>query len=885
MGPGAADISEIIPEVRDKLADLKPPSPLEPVQARFRLFDSIARFLSNLAQSQPLMLVLDDLHWADQPSLLLLEFLASQLSDSNIMLVGTYRDTEVSREHPLSSALAQLARSESYQREELKGLATEHISQLIEDISGAEPSPEMVQAIYGHTEGNPFFMTEIIRLLGEKRQATAGPEEDGFGGLGVPQSVLEVVGQRLNRLSSDCESILTTAAVIGRQFDFRVLGPLSEETSETQLLKLIDEGLDAHLIQEVPGQADVYQFSHALVQQSLRERLSTSRRVRLHAAIGETLETLYGDQPGDHAAELAYHFAEAEPVAGMDKLIKYTILAGERALEAYAHEEAFLHYARGLTAKGLDIGGSKQVPDADAAALCFGLGRAQAATLGRQQLEIAFASLRQAFDFYSEDNDVARAVAVAEYPMQVLPGYRGGVELVAKALQLIDPDSPEAGRLLARYALVMGLEEADYEGATEAFDRALAIAQHTGDVALEMLTLLNSSTVDYWHLMWQETVDKGLRVIDLAQQAGDKLSEVAARFWVGVALLNIGDTEAVRPHAGAILPGAESLRDRYWLTSALWLNARVCFAQGDWQAAKHFNERGLSVSPFDARLLGTGMLLEYQVGEDIKGREYLESFVEAFRQITPGARYDHASVALMIPVATRFTREVDLLNVAESAAATVLSEASATPLVSRYARLGLAMIAVVRGDAEAAREQYSNLGSATGTNFPLSGDRILGLLAQTMGESDQALAHYEKAMAICRTAGYRPELAWVCFDCADTLFKRNAAGDRVKAIDLLNESISITAELGMRPLEARAIALKENPETNPARKPAFPAGLSEREVEVIRLIAPGRTDREIAEELIISIRTASTHVRNILNKTGASNRAEAASWATREGLD
>jgi predicted ATPase len=228
MGPGAAGISEIIPLIREKLPDLEPASSLEPEQARFRLFDSISQFLVNAARAQPSLLVLDDLHWADQPSLLLLEFLAGQLPGSNILIVGTYRDIEVSREHPLSNTLARLARSESYAREELGGLEGEFVAQLISDISGQEPSQEMVDAIHALTEGNPFFTTELIRLLEERQSTSGAPLETVLGGLEIPQSVLEVIGQRLNRLSTECESALTTAAVIGRKFEFGVPSSLVE---------------------------------------------------------------------------------------------------------------------------------------------------------------------------------------------------------------------------------------------------------------------------------------------------------------------------------------------------------------------------------------------------------------------------------------------------------------------------------------------------------------------------------------------------------------------------------------------------------------------------------------------------------------------------------
>jgi DNA-binding CsgD family transcriptional regulator len=279
------------------------------------------------------------------------------------------------------------------------------------------------------------------------------------------------------------------------------------------------------------------------------------------------------------------------------------------------------------------------------------------------------------------------------------------------------------------------------------------------------------------------------------------------------------------------------------------------------------------------------MVLEHEVGNEIEGNGYLEQLVESLRLVTPGATYDYASVASYLPVVARITGMVDQLHIAESAAAAVLSAEFATPFVSRYARLGLGVMAVVRGDVEAAREQYASLGKATGTYSLISGDRVLGLLAQTIGDLDQAVTHFEDALTFSRTAGYMPELAWSCHDYAGLLLERNETEDRAKAMDLLNESISTSGELGMRPLSERSAALLQKAESVPAPPPANPGGLTQREVEVIRLVAAGRTDREIAEELIIGLRTASTHVRNILNKTGASNRAEAASWATREGLD
>ena len=193
----------------------------------------------------------------------------------------------------------------------------------------------------------------------------------------------------------------------------------------------------------------------------------------------------------------------------------------------------------------------------------------------------------------------------------------------------------------------------------------------------------------------------------------------------------------------------------------------------------------------------------------------------------------------------------------------------------------------------AAEEQYHALEPRRGTLLTwgmIAIDRLLGLLAQTMGQPDKAAEHFEEALAFCRKAGYRPELAWTCCDYADALLHpstgsgRAAPGDRAKAMALLDEALAISSELGMRPLMERVLSFQEEAQFHPARSPAYPDGLTKREVEVLRLIAAGKSNREIAVELVISLRTAANHVANILNKTNAANRAEAATYASRRGL-
>ena len=294
MGAGTGEIAELVADVKERLPEVHPPRPLEsPEQARFRLFDSITTWLKNASQTQPLVLILDNLHWADKPSLLLLEFLGQELGDSRLLIIGTYRDVDLTRQHPLSETLGELTRARLFQRIVLRGLSLEDEGRYIKAASGIEPPREFMEMLHSHTEGSPLFVGEVVRMLQQEGELT--PER--IAGLQskdvrIPEGVREVIGRRLNGLSEDCNRMLTVASVIGREFELGQLASLVEGISEDDLLDVLDEAQSVHIIEELPERAGSYQFSHALIQRTLRDELSTTRRVRLHARIAETFESL-----------------------------------------------------------------------------------------------------------------------------------------------------------------------------------------------------------------------------------------------------------------------------------------------------------------------------------------------------------------------------------------------------------------------------------------------------------------------------------------------------------------------------------------------------------------------------------------------------------------
>ena len=883
MGAGAADIAEIIPEVREKLPNLEPPPLLEPQQARFRLFDSITGFFKNAARNQPLLLVLDDLHWADEPSLLLLRFLAQQLAGSSILVSGCYRDVELSRQHPLSETLAWLAREQAFQRHLLRGLSREETGRLIEEIGAVSPSQSLVEKVFAHTEGNPYFMTELVRLL-VREGDLEGVEIGGPQGLSIPEGVREVIGQRLNQLSERCNLALTTASVIGREFRLELLGRLIQDLSEDQLLEVVDEALAGRLIEELPQRAGQYQFSHMLTQETLSDELSLTRRVRLHARIGETLEELYGIRSEAHAAELAYHFARAETVAGTEKLVKYSLLAGEQALAAYAYEEALAYFQRALGCK------EEQEVDAETAAALFGLARSQAATAERHQRNEASNTLRRAFDYYVETNDIDRALLVARtsatfHEATMLSG------ISARALELVPPDSHHAGQLLPGYLRILVQYQGQLERGLEVLDQALAIARREQDTALEMATLEIAAHAFFFQLHIQKALEYSLPVRELARQLNELGSEEHASWVAARALLMTGDLAGAGPLARTSLALAEQLRDRPRLAHALWLNSEVSILKGDWEIGRGFNNKALELVPRDPIPLSWRAVVEYETGDFSQGEAYLERLVESMslesQQPRSGIPRFHSAPAIVIPMAARITGTVDRFEVASAAAETVLTIAAGRPYDVATANAGLALVAVQRGDTLAAKEQYPTLESQRGrlvSWMPLSTDRVLGLLSQTMGNLDQAASHFEDGLAFCRRAGYRPELAWTCCDYADDLLQRSSPRDREKARSLLDESLAISRELGMRPLVQRAAARLNQMEAQPAAAPAYPDRLTRREVEVLRLIAAGRSNQEIAGDLVLSIRTVERHVTNSYKKINAKGRADATAYTLRHNL-
>ncbi|MGH2899355.1 MAG: ATP-binding protein, partial [Solirubrobacteraceae bacterium] len=338
------------PELRRHLLAADPLA-ADPESERFRLFDAIDALLAFASRAAPVLVVLDDLHWADKPTLVLLRHLIQSSRPAALLLVATYRETDLARAHPLAEMLADLRREPAVERVLLRGLDESETGALLGDRAAHDVPPAFVRALHAETAGNPFFVEEVLRHLAEtgalRREGPRWTSDRRIEELGIPEGVREVVGRRLSRLSEAANQALGIAAVIGRDFDAATI-EVADGPAGDALLDALDEATRAQLTHEVAGAPGRYAFAHALVRQTLYEELGTTRRVRLHWRIGDALEKRFANALDEHQSAIAHHLCEGALAGDPLRAVDASLRASRRAGALVAHEEEVAHARRAL---------------------------------------------------------------------------------------------------------------------------------------------------------------------------------------------------------------------------------------------------------------------------------------------------------------------------------------------------------------------------------------------------------------------------------------------------------------------------------------------------------------------------------------------------------
>jgi class 3 adenylate cyclase/tetratricopeptide (TPR) repeat protein len=811
LGRYAGDLARLCPQVADVVPDLPPPVESDPETERYRLFEAVASWLATASEPQGLVLVLDDLHWATRPTLVLLQHVLHATAQSRVLVLGTYRDTDLDRAHPLAGLLADLRRVTGVSRVALSGLDVDGVIRLVSHAAGHEledEGVELARMIHAETEGNPFFVGEILRHL---RESGAIYIENGrwvsqltAAQVGIPEGVREVVGRRLDRLSAEANTALSMAAVIGRDFDLATVAAATGLDEDAALTGL-EGASEARLIEETGSGR--YRFAHALVRSTLYDELSATRRTRMHLKVGEYVER----HDPTAVATLAYHFGNVPVGEAHHKAVKYAKLAGDQAMEQLAHDQAIDSYRDALDLLDDDLD-----HEVERCEVLVALGEAQRRGGDPQHRQTLLDAGRLARRLGSVDLQVRAALLntrgfwsmAGEIDQERMAALESALEAVG------DEDSADRARMLGQLATELMFSNED-ERRSATVDEAIAVARRVGDsTALSDVLVAGAPAILVpWRM--QDAVACADEGLTLSAKVGDPTRWTLANLWSFITRMYAGDAEAAEVRIDIVRASASQLAQPtvHWLTTS-WTVSRVLMlgeldeaerlateayevgartGQPDaftWYAAQLFTimrERGLAGTLRESvqkevddnpGLPAWRVALASLCGDDGDlgpGREALELLI-------PDGRIGYAR-DVMWTYTTAF-----LLDTAEA--------------VGDRARGGLLYNELL---------PYRALPVHAGVTYQGSAECHLAAGARLLGRYDDAVHHLEAAIAFEERMSAPTWLGLACADLAKTLRLRAgdrsdpaAVADRARADEMTARALELAKQTGSVLVERRA---------------------------------------------------------------------------------
>ncbi len=816
LGRYGGELVRLVPELATRVSDLPPTLASDPETERYRLFDAVAAWLAAMVVDSPMLVVLDDLQWAAKPTLLLLRHVIRSPEVYGVFFVGTYRDTDTGHDHPLAEVLADMRRQGGVERMSVRGLDPSGVSAYMEQAAGRRLDDEdldLSRAVFEETEGNPFFVREVFRHLAETgaierragRWRTRLPLEE----LGIPESVRDVVGRRLSRLSDDANRVLRVAAVVGPEFDLSIVRMVAG-IDENAVISAVEEATGARLVIEATNVADRYRFAHALVRDTLYGGLSRSRRIALHRHVAQAIEAVHVARLDDHLPALAYHWARAAaPAADVTKAVDYATRAGNRALSQLAHDEAATYYRQAIDLLPIRAENARQRVD-----LLIALGEAQRRAgypVHRETL------LEAARDATRAGDRAALARAALSNSRGFLVSVAGQIDeeriaMLRMALSGAEDDTTRA-RLLANLAMEL-MYAHDFEGRDRASQEALQLARRAADPATLAHVLtgrINAITMPH---TLNERLTLTAELVELADRLGDPAVSSRAWFLRYRVALEAGDTTQSNRAVEAFTELATTLGEPTLRWAKSWIQTgRLLYAGQIPEADAEANaalQLGRASGQADAAYIFNYALfaIRYEQGR-------LGELEEMWREMAveyPGVSAISPTLAMLYCELGRDDDARRLLNGLATSEYHVPSDVLWSPAVARWA----AVVAHL-GDREGAAVLRKWLAPYEAQLvFPAGGiilgavANYLGLLAATLKDYQQANDYFAMAAAVHDRTEAPAWLARTHLEWARTLLVGAELRHGERARQLLGQALDTARKFGLVNVEQRAVLLLQD---------------------------------------------------------------------------
>ncbi len=764
-----------------------------------RLFWAVTGFLQTVAAEHPLALLLDDLHWADGSSLELLQHLARHTRGNRVFILGTYRDVEVGRRHPLEATLRELGRQELVDKVAVLRLDQTDTAQFVAaSFDETEVSDEFSDLLYRRTDGNPFFLQQVLRALVERgdvyRLASGVWDRRAVGEIEVPESVRSVIGQRLSRLAETSQSVLTEASVLGQSFAFDELQGMTDR-SEQEIEAALEEAGSAGLLRYEPH--DRYAFDHALTQGTLYAELSPRRKRRLHLMAGESLLRLADEERAGRVAELAWHFTKGDD---SERALHFSLLAGDSAEGLFAHSDAEWHYR---TAVELALELTDEIHRAEAS---FKLGNVLI-TLARH--DEALQALETAAESYSTAGslDEERLSLASIGRAHAFRGtFEEGLNRLSPALRALEAEAPDAATVSTAdlYAAVamLNFRASRYPQELEAAEKASELARAVGDERLLAASEVERATALASLGRPHESLEVMRGAIELAERVGNLkalqrgLNNMASILW------NIDEFKQAEPYSIRALDLAQQVGDPAYIAFFLCVRGLYPFVFGQWDLALERLEQAAAV----ARSIGASHASWVQIAPCyVLVNRGLDAEVQ--KQVGEALAFAEKYGEPRVPiVASWMMAENHVMQERNDEAISILEPLSSLPDLrddDRRNILRTLMRAYLqRGDLNAAKSASDTIEplmvTAYWTRCELA--TSLGMLLSLRGQHELAGASYQLALERARKVPYPFGEALALYTWGSTDLTRGEGG---RAIERLSSALTIFQRLGAETLANR----------------------------------------------------------------------------------